>query len=127
MYEAPIHLIFDDIKIQLDKNVEDCVYSAVQNVGVNVDRDELIRALKYDREQYSSGYRDGQAEVLVSLIEQILEVYPEEIKYIDGIIGMIKERIGNLGITPLLWKSVHPELTTAEALYETLKELRCCE
>ena len=127
MYEAPIHLIFDDIKIQLDKNVEDCVYSAVQNVGVNVDRDELIRALKYDREQYQSGYRDGQAEVLVSLIEQILEVYPEEIKYIDGIIGMIKESIRNLGIEPLLWKSAHPELTTAEALYETLKELRCCE
>lgn len=99
MYESPIHLIYDDIKLQLDKNVEDYVYSAVQNVGVNVDREELIRALKYDREQYSSGYRNGQAEVLVSLIEQILEVYPEEIKYTDGIIDMIKERIRNIGTT----------------------------
>ena len=60
MYESPIHLIYDDIKLQLDKNVEDCVYSAVQNVGVNVDREELIRALRDSKEQYYKGYRDAE-------------------------------------------------------------------
>lgn len=30
--------------------------------GVNVDKEELLKALKYDREQYEKGYRDAKAE-----------------------------------------------------------------
>ena len=32
---------------------------AVQSYGINVDKDELIRALQYDREQYYKGYADA--------------------------------------------------------------------
>ena len=35
------------------------VMKAVQKVGVTVDKEELLKALKYDREQYEKGYRDG--------------------------------------------------------------------
>ena len=30
------------------------------DVGVYVDKEELIKALKYDREQYQKGYEDGR-------------------------------------------------------------------
>lgn len=54
-YTSPIQLILSDIQMKLEDNV--C--EAVQSVGVNVDKDELIKALKYDREQYVKGFTDG--------------------------------------------------------------------
>jgi hypothetical protein len=38
------------------------IYQAVLNVGVNVNREELEKALRYDRDQYDQGYRDGLRE-----------------------------------------------------------------
>lgn len=37
------------------------ILKAVQNVGIDVDKSELLRALKYDRNQYEKGYEDGKA------------------------------------------------------------------
>lgn len=36
------------------------VLKAVQRVGIIVDRDELLKALAYDRGQYKKGYEDGK-------------------------------------------------------------------
>lgn len=38
--------------------IESEIYKAVMNVGVNVDKEELVKALQYDREQYQKGYKD---------------------------------------------------------------------
>lgn len=38
---------------------EDGVMKAIAEVGVDVDKEELIRALKYDRQQYQKGYDKG--------------------------------------------------------------------
>lgn len=56
MYKSPIDIIYGQMETQL----EGTVLKAIQNVGVNVDKEELIRALKYDREQYEKGFEDGQ-------------------------------------------------------------------
>lgn len=55
MYESPIEAIYENVKTQFD----DAVLKAVQKVGINVDKGELIRALRYDRDQYNHGYSDG--------------------------------------------------------------------
>lgn len=66
-YESPINLyettqqIADDV----NKSVDEYIYKSILNVGVDVDRDELIRALRYDRDQYEKGYRDGQRDIIV--------------------------------------------------------------
>ena len=52
MYESPIKLIQDEIRYEMENNV----LKAVQNIGVNVDKEELIKALKCDRGQYDKGY-----------------------------------------------------------------------
>lgn len=57
-YSSPIDLIYSDIQMKLEDNV--C--EAVQSVGVNVDKDELIKALQYDRDQYAKGFTDGYAQ-----------------------------------------------------------------
>lgn len=55
MYKSPIETIYEDVQRQYDNYV--C--KAVKKVGIKVDKDELIKALHYDRDQYLHGYGDG--------------------------------------------------------------------
>lgn len=57
MYNSPITFI-DEFACNFVKALEDKIIMEVQSV-VNVDRDELIKALEYDRRQYEKGYADG--------------------------------------------------------------------
>ena len=69
MYESPIKIITGQMKT----NYEDAIYCAVQNVGINVDREELLKALEYDRGQYEEGFREGERHTL----RQIENLLPE--------------------------------------------------
>ena len=64
LYESPIELFYKNVAAQMEQRTENVVISAVQNVGVNVDKDELIKALEYDRNQYQKGYDDGKNAVV---------------------------------------------------------------
>ena len=57
-YKSPIEIICENMKSQMENGV----YSVVQSYGINVDKEELIKALQYDRDQYRKGYEDAQAE-----------------------------------------------------------------
>ena len=59
MYDSPIHRIFDDIQYQMVQHGENQIMEAVQKCNIIVDKDELIKALRYDRDQYDKGYRDA--------------------------------------------------------------------
>lgn len=58
MYKSPIEVIYEDLQYQ----IEEGIYKAVRKVNINVDREELIKALAYDRGQYDKGYEDAKAE-----------------------------------------------------------------
>ena len=60
VYKSPIDLIVGQMNIQFEGEV--C--KAVQNVGVDVDKDELLKALQYDRGQYQNGYNDMDNEIV---------------------------------------------------------------
>lgn len=55
MYESPVKVIYGEMQMQ----VKGDIYKAIQNVGVDVNKEELIKALQYDRNQYSRGYADA--------------------------------------------------------------------
>jgi hypothetical protein len=55
MYKSPIEVIYGQMQTQLEGDI----FRTVQNYGINVDKDELIKALAYDRNQYDVGYRDA--------------------------------------------------------------------
>lgn len=57
-YKSPIEIIYGDIQTQIENDI----YNVVQSYGINVSKEELIRALKYDRDQYEKGYADAKAE-----------------------------------------------------------------
>lgn len=59
MYNSPIELFRGDMNVEL----EGTILKAVANVGVNVNKEELLKALNYDRKQYEKGYQDAMNEV----------------------------------------------------------------
>lgn len=59
-YEAPIKIITQEMQAQRENQV----YQAIQNIGVDVDKEELLKALSYDRNQYEKGYRAAKSEIV---------------------------------------------------------------
>lgn len=80
MYESPIELIAG----QIETKIENDVMSAVQRYGINVDKDELIKALNYDRQQYAKGLNDAIS-VLKPKCKYLTKcmAYPDSREYCD--------------------------------------------
>ena len=74
MYKSPIEKICDEIQTQMVQEEENIVMKAIGEIGVNVDKEELIKALQYDRNQYTKGYEDGKNEVLDKIIAEIEQI-----------------------------------------------------
>ena len=55
MYEPPIEIISERMNFEFEENV----VRAVRKCGISVNKEELIKALQYDRGQYEKGYADG--------------------------------------------------------------------
>ncbi len=64
MYKSPIEVFQTGIEYQLENEI----MSMVQKYGITVDKDELLRALKYDRNQYNEGFSDGWIAGLNNLV-----------------------------------------------------------
>ena len=70
MYKPPIE-IFTMIENQVNEHlkmknakIEEHILQEVLRLGINVSKDDLIRALKNDREQYHAGFEDGKRYML---------------------------------------------------------------
>lgn len=88
MYESPIKII----QGQMETSLENDIMSVVQRYGIDVNKDALICALQYDRNQYDKGYaegrEDGKREILNKLVH-ILSDYsvPQEIQSEEYFMG----------------------------------------
>jgi len=71
MYSSPIEVICGELQTQTEQEDEKMVMKATRQVGVNVDKEELIKALQYDRNQYAEGYEDGKNDVLEKIRAEI--------------------------------------------------------
>jgi len=59
-YESPITLQIRKIAEQIEEQRENQITATIsEQMGVIVDKNELKRALAYDRDQYRRGYEDG--------------------------------------------------------------------
>lgn len=86
MYESPVEVFYNQMRTEVDNHI----YKAILDVGVDVDKEELIRAMQYDRGQYDKGYNDG--------IKEFAERLKEVFTTIDGIFECweVEEHIDNL-------------------------------
>ena len=96
MYKSPIDVIADQLRIQY----EDGVLKAVQNYDINVDKEELLKALQYDREQYEKGFADG-TRAIARILERLEEIekasWDEIYDVVHTIIEIIKEEVNWYG------------------------------
>lgn len=63
-YQSPITAQFcGSLNDEILKIYEDTAHAEINaTIGFNIDKEELIKALAYDRHQYERGYQDGKAE-----------------------------------------------------------------
>lgn len=75
MYNSPITQFMDnyvsDIQKQITEQKETKIMQNIsETMGFEVDKQELIKALNYDREQYEKGYKDAEKK-LIGIIQEI--------------------------------------------------------
>lgn len=97
-YESPITKIYGDIRNEIIRqDEENCTYAIEQTIGYRVDKDELIKALQYDRDQYDKGYKDGVKETFIAELEKIkAEIAESFSSSVADCIYIIDNRISEL-------------------------------
>ena len=70
-YQSPIEIIMGQLRVEREERVEGEIFKAIQEVGVTVDKDELVKALQYDRDQYAKGFKDGCKDDIDKLCQEI--------------------------------------------------------
>ena len=85
MYNSPIKtsLTYRELVKEVNKDTDEQIYKAVVACGVDVDRDELLRALAYDRGQYDEGFAAGYRAATPRWIP-VEERLPEEGSFVLG-------------------------------------------
>ena len=63
-YAPPVSLNLNDFQY----DIGDSVVRYIAKMGIQVNQEELLRALKYDREQYKAGYEAGFADGFVETL-----------------------------------------------------------
>lgn len=69
MYESPIDLVIGEMYAKCEN---DCL-KYVQNYGFDVNKEELEKALIYDRRQYDKGFSDGYKMAIDEFAERLKE------------------------------------------------------
>lgn len=99
MYKSPIDVFVKEMRMKQEEQV----LEAIQEIGVSVDKDELIKALQYDRGQYEKGFAEGRAEAIKEFAEKLKDKYsqadilcPRRIISITekGLDDFVKEMVG---------------------------------
>ena len=102
MYESPINIIISKL---CTKRESDCLKS-VQRYGFDIDKEELAKALNYDRKQYEKGHTDGYSKAIDDFVKAIVDrglsanddkyciiLYDNYLKVIKEIAEQLKEGV----------------------------------
>ena len=76
-YDSPIGLIVDKISSDIAKQTDDAVYTAVQNVGIDIDKDKLVSALQQDKQRYRDAYTRGYIDAMQKFTDAFNRVFAE--------------------------------------------------
>lgn len=95
-YKSPIEITTKSYMTQVD----DEILKAVHKVEIYVDKEELLRALRYDRDQfrcgfdegYDTGYNQGHNDAIKEILKKIKYEYRDW--FTNGIIGPLGEEYG---------------------------------
>jgi hypothetical protein len=82
-YESPVKVY----QSELQTAIENEFLHVAQSMGVDVDKEELLKALAYDRDQYAKGYEAGYKRAIKDVTEsscfKMRSPTPEELEIIE--------------------------------------------
>ena len=83
-YKSPISMECRRMVDEINAGVEGRIFTAIAEVGVHVNREELIKALSYDRDQYHKGFSDGYdfAQAWISVSDRLPEKCTDVLVYV---------------------------------------------
>ena len=59
-YESPVSLFYQQVADAITQDQENKIMAEIKyQMAVDINKEELLKALKYDRDQYDKGYKDG--------------------------------------------------------------------
>ena len=79
-YKSPIEIFENELQTQMENDI----MKVVLNYGIDVDRNELVKALAYDRKQYEAGFSDGRAAAERRIAEAVCKIQAALGQLIDG-------------------------------------------
>lgn len=81
-YESPIKLY----ATQVEHQIEGEILRVIQKMEVVADKEELLRALQYDRNQYFKGYRDAISDhTLVKVVRcEVCKLWCRNVGVVDS-------------------------------------------
>lgn len=92
-YESPITVLTEKLTSKVSEVLDNQIVGEVLRVGIVVNKDELLKALKYDRGQYEKGYNDGYIDGAKDGAREIFENFKKNlIKELDEKIAKGVER-----------------------------------
>lgn len=71
-YKSPITVIQDKMSVEFDNGI----LKAIAKVDIDINKDELVKALEYDRNQYQNGYEDSK-EIYEKALDKACEALSE--------------------------------------------------
>lgn len=71
MYISPIEVIVNQLNQQMEIDFENNCAKACLQYGINVNPEELKKALVYDRNQYTKGFQDGYNKAISDITEVV--------------------------------------------------------
>lgn len=69
-YRSPIRILYEGID-SIQEQQKNEVIKYVRKYGIYVDKEELQKALNYERNQYAKGFQDGRKSVKIDTIKEI--------------------------------------------------------
>lgn len=73
LYKSPVEIMQQEVQTKMNDAIEQNVMQACFKIGVNVNKDELLKALEYDRNQFEEGRKCERASIRQELIEIVKE------------------------------------------------------
>ena len=74
-YVSPITVELHKIQREYNRKLDTLILNEIRKYDVKVDKDELVKALKYDRNQYEKGFADGKKEAAEKILQEVVNAW----------------------------------------------------
>ena len=86
LYQCPIETQLDAMRVMIRDEQEGKIIRAVQNIGIEIDKEGLVQALNNDRRRYEAAWNAGY--------EACKQEYGEMLKNASELLDKMKKLIG---------------------------------